>query len=336
MTYPPQQPGGHGQQGGGYGGYGQQPNPYGQSQQGPGQPQSGPQQQPGHPGGQPYGGQQPGTWPPQSGYPQSGPQQQPGHPAQQPPLWGQQDPYSPPARFEQQDPYQQQGGPQQYGQQDPYQQGGTQQFGQPEGYQQGGFGDQYGQPGGYQSFGGYTEQPPKKKKTGLIVGIAVGVVVVVGAAIGLVIGLSGDDQDKTDTAAPPAPPAVTSQGGGVPNTVPSRPRSTTPSTGSSGGTDAPAPGGTQSAQELFQAAAADFSSGDGSALAGLACRSLYNGGAVDIPKTDVQLTGAAQENGDTASVRYKATQGAKTANGTMTSKREAGVWCLVDAQADKQ
>ncbi|WP_326835883.1 hypothetical protein VSH64_13295 [Amycolatopsis rhabdoformis] len=335
MTYPPQQPGGYG----GAGGYGQQPDPYGQSRPGPGQPPSGPQQQPGYPGGQPFGGQQqPGTWPPQGGYPQSGPQQQPGYPAQQPPPFGQPDPrqQGAPGQFGQQDPYRQGGGTQQYPQQDPYQQGGTQQFGQPDAFQQGGFGDQYGQPGGYQSFGGYNEQPPKKKKTGLIVGIAIGAVVVVGGAIGLVIGLSGDDKGKTDTAAPPAPPAASSPGAGAPHTsAPTRP-STSGSTPSTGGADSPAPGGTQSAQELFQAAATDFTSGDGSALAGLACRSLYNGGAVDIPKTTIELTGAAQETGDTASVRYKATQGTRTANGTMTSKREAGVWCLVDAQADKQ
>jgi hypothetical protein len=313
MTYPPQQPGG-------YGGYGQQPDPYGQSQPGGGQPQ----QQPGYPGAQqPHGGQpyqqQPGAWgQPGGGFPPSGPQQQPAYP----PPFGQ----GP----------SQQGETQQFGQ--PGQPGATQQFGGPESNLPGGFGDQYGQPGGYHQWANYGEEPPKKKKTGLIIGIAVGVVVVVGAAIGLVIGLSGGDKATTNTAAPPAQPAPTSSRiGGVPaQPSTSAPNPSTGSTDSTGSADEPAPGGKQSAQELFEAAAADFSSGDGQGLATLACRSVYDGGAVQIDTTQIELTGAAQETGATASVRYKATKGAKTANGTMTSKREAGVWCLLDAQADKQ
>lgn len=160
--------------------------------------------------------------------------------------------------------------------------------------------------------------------------------VVVGGAVGLIIGLTGNDDNST-TAAPPASSAPQ-------NPAPSQPKSSSPTKPSSSGSapttgaggTGPAPGGKASSQELFQAAAADFSAGDGKALSTLACRSIYSGGAVDIQTIQVQLTGTAQENGDSATVRYTATQGTKTANGTMTSKRESGVWCLVDAQADKK
>lgn len=85
--------------------------------------------------------------------------------------------------FPQQGGYPQQGGqPGQYGQ--PY---GQQPYGQPDPYgQQGQYGQQYGQQGQYgqqpfgQPQGGYGE-PPKKKKTGLIVGLGGGAVVVIAA-----------------------------------------------------------------------------------------------------------------------------------------------------------
>jgi len=137
------------------GGYGQQPDPYGQ-QPGGQQPYGQPQQ-----GGQPYG-QQPGGWnqaPQSGGFPAAGqggyPQQQPGgYPQQQSDQFGQQ----------------------QYGQQP--------QYGQP-GQQPGQYGQQ---PGG--QFGGYGAEPPKKKKTGLIVGIAIAAVVLLGGGTGLVLWLT--------------------------------------------------------------------------------------------------------------------------------------------------
>ncbi|WP_020659735.1 hypothetical protein [Amycolatopsis benzoatilytica] len=110
-------------------------------------------QQPG--GQQPYGQPQQGGWnqgPASGGFPAAGAPGQGGYPQQ----------------------------PGQFGQQ-PGQQG---QFGQQPG-QPGQFGQQ---PGG--QFGGYGAEPPKKKKTGLIVGIAIGAVVVLGGGTGLVIWLT--------------------------------------------------------------------------------------------------------------------------------------------------
>jgi hypothetical protein len=142
MTYPPQQPGPHGQQPQPGGPYGQQP---------PQQPGWGQQPQPGY--GQPP---QPGYGQPQPGY---------GQPQQDP--FGQQGP--PSGGFQQQGPYGQQPGP--YGQQ-----------------------PGFGGPG----FGG---PPPKKSKTGLIIGVAAAVVLLVGGGITAAVLLSGDDSSSSSNTA---------------------------------------------------------------------------------------------------------------------------------------
>lgn len=112
-------------------------------------------QQPGQPG--PYPQQGPyGRQP--SGFPQSGPQQQPGYPgapAGQPDPWGRPQGYGAPA-----------------GQPDPW------------GPQPGAFG---------QFPGGGDFAPPKRKKTGLIIGIVAAVVVLVGGGVTALLLLTGGD-----------------------------------------------------------------------------------------------------------------------------------------------
>lgn len=298
MTYPPQQPGGWDQGG-------QPPNPYGQQ-----------------PGGQPpYGQSQQGGWN-QGGQPQSG-----GFPsAPGPGTPGQGGPY--------QGGYQQPGGPQQYGQQpDQYGQFGQQpgQFGQPgqPGQPGGPFGQQ---PGG--QFGGFGEEPPKKKKTGLIVGLAIGAVVLLGGATGLVIWLTGDSKD-TKTAAPASSsaPAAGPQSGG-----PSGSSSSSPTSSGSGSGDYPAASGAKpTSGELFQAASEAYNSSDTDGLYSMLCTSLTNGQkpTEKMPSgIHFELTSSPQENGDQATVKYHVTMASKTADGTLTALRQGGAWCLGKVSTD--
>ena len=118
---------------------------------------------------------------------------------QPPPGYGQQPPYGQPG-FGQQQPQGQPGS----GQQPPYGQPG---FGQPQGQQpqgQPGYGQQppYGQQGfGPQGYGQPYGAPPKKSKTGLIVGIAVVAVVVV---VGVVLLTTGVFSSSSDSGSTPA------------------------------------------------------------------------------------------------------------------------------------
>ncbi|HEX7305220.1 hypothetical protein [Lentzea sp.] len=146
-----------------------------------------PPQQPG-----PYGHQQPGHGqqpPPGYGQPQPGYGQQP----PPPPGYGQQQGYGPGP-----------GQPGPYGQPQPGQPG-------PYGQQQPGFG------------GGYGGPPPKKSKTGLVVGVVLGVLVLVGGGVTAAVLLTGDDEPKSSTAAAesgtnggdtPAPTSKSSSSGG--------------------------------------------------------------------------------------------------------------------------
>ncbi|MGW4401456.1 hypothetical protein ACWEHA_39680 [Amycolatopsis nivea] len=300
MTYPPQQPGGWDQGG-------QQPNPYG-----------------GQPGGQPqYGQPQQGGWnqggqPPQSGGFPAAPG--PGTPGQGGPYQG---------------GYPQQGGTQQFGQQpDQFGQFGQQpgQFGQP-----GQPGGQFGQqPGG--QFGGFGEEPPKKKKTGLIVGIAVAAVVVLGGATGLVIWLTGDSKKDDKTA---APPASSSAPAGPQSSGPSGSASSSPSTSSSGSGsgDYPAAAGAKpTSGELFQAASEAYNSSDTDGLFSMLCTSLTKGQKPTSEKMPsgihFELTGSPQESGDQATVKYHVTTSTKTADGTLTALRQGGAWCLGKVSTD--
>ncbi|WP_409180525.1 hypothetical protein F9C11_28990 [Amycolatopsis sp. VS8301801F10] len=308
MTYPPQQPGGWDQGG-------QQPNPYGQ--QPGGQPQYGQPQQ----GGWNQGGQ-PG--PQSGGFPAA-----PGTPGQGGPYQG---------------GYPQQGGPQQYGQQpDQFGQFGQQpgQFGQPG--QPGQFG-QPGQPGGQfgqqpgGQFGGFGEEPPKKKKTGLIVGLAIGAVVVLGGATGLVIWLTGDSKDSK-TAAPPASssaPAAGPQSSGPGGSSSSSPSSSS-SSGSSSGNYPAAAGAKATSGELFQAASEAYNSSDTDGLFSLLCTSLTKGQkpTEKMPSgIHFELTSSPQENGDQATVKYHVSMTSKTADGTLTALRQGGAWCLGKVSTD--
>ncbi|MGW7539184.1 hypothetical protein [Amycolatopsis sp. NPDC054798] len=300
MTYPPQQPGG----------YGQQPNPYGQQ-----------------PGGQPqYGQPQQGGWNQGGQQPQSG-----GFPAPGPGAPGPGGPY--------QGGYPQQGGSPQYGQQ-PDQFG---QFGQQPGQQPGQPG-QFGQPGGQfgqqpgGQFGGFGEEPPKKKKTGLIVGLAIGAVVVLGGATGLVIWLNSDSKDDK-TAAPPASssaPAAGPQSSGPGGSSSSSP-STSTSSGSGSG-DYPAASGAKSTPgELFQAASEAYNSSDTDGLFSMLCTSLTKGQKpTDKMPSGIhfELTGSPQESGDQATVKYHVTTPSKTADGTLTALRQGGAWCLGKVSTD--
>ncbi|WP_162834626.1 hypothetical protein [Amycolatopsis circi] len=283
------------------GGYGQQPNPYGQ--------------QPG--GQQPYGQPQQGGWN-QGGQPPQGPQSG-GFPSAPGPGGPGQGPY--------QGGYQQAGGPQQYGQQpDQFGQYGQQpdRFGQPGGP----FGQQ---PGG--QFGGFGEEPPKKKKTGLIVGIAIGAVVVLGGATGLVIWLTGDSKDNK-TAAPPA--SSSAPAAGPQSSGPSGSSSSSPSSSSSG--DSPAASGAKATSgELFQAASEAYNSSDTDGLYSMLCTSVTKGQkpTSKMPSgIHFELTGSPQENGDQATVKYHVTMSTKTADGTLTALREGGAWCLGKVSTD--
>ncbi len=282
-----------------------------------------PPQQPGGYGQDPYGQQ--------GGYPQSGPQPQQGYPGGQ--QYGQQGQYG-------QDPYGQQGG---YPQSGPQPQqgypGGTQQFGQPDAYgqQQDPYGQQQGGYSAYPQEGGYGE-PPKKKKTGLIVGIAIGAVVLIGGGTGLIIALNSGDDGKS--AAPAASSSSEAPKSSAPksSSSPSKSKSSSPSS-SSKPTDSsgPAPGGKPSAQEVFTAAASSYSSGDKKTFLDLICRSEDHadpGKPLDDLK--LEIIQPAKESGDTATGRYRATQGAKAAEGTITAAKESGTWCLKDIKADKK
>lgn len=161
-----------------------------------------PPQQPGQPGpyGQPYGNQ--GQWgqQPGGGYPQSGPQPQPGYPG---------------GGYPQTSPQPQPGYP-----------GATPQSGQPDPWGQ-------QQPGGYPGYpGGPGGEPPKKKKTGLIIGVVVGVLVLVGGGVTAIILLTGKDT-KNAAAQGPATSTVAS----APGSASSSPR--TASSGSGAGTSTP-------------------------------------------------------------------------------------------------
>jgi hypothetical protein len=164
MTNPPQ----GGEQQGDQPGWGRQPEQP-QQPEGPGSDQQWqPYAQPGY-GQQPYA---------QPGYGQQPPYGQPGY--GQPPAYGHpaQQPYG-------HQPYAQPGyGPPGYGQQ-PYGQPG---YAQP-GYPQPGYGQQpYGHPQYSEASYAPPGTPPKKRRTGLIVGLVAGVVVV--AALAVVLSLS--------------------------------------------------------------------------------------------------------------------------------------------------
>jgi hypothetical protein len=125
-----------------------------------------------------------GQQPPQHGY---GQQPQPGWGQQPQPGWGQQ---PQPGHGQQPGPY---GQPQQT----------------PFGQQGGGYPQQgpYGQQQGFGGYGGPGGQPPKKKNTGLIIGVIAAVVVLVGGGITAAVLLSGDSEPKTaapDVAAGPS------------------------------------------------------------------------------------------------------------------------------------
>ncbi len=271
-----------------------------------------PPQQPGGYGQDPYGQQ--------GGYPQSGPQPQQGYPGggqygQQPGQYGQ-DPYGQQGGYPQSGPQPQQGHP-----------GATQQFGQPDPYGQ--------QQGGYNAYpqeGGYGE-PPKEKKTGLIVGIAIGAVVLVGGGVtALVIALnSGDDNP---TAAPPASSSSAAPTGSASSSAPksstssTRSKSSSPSTSATKGSG-PAPLGKATPQEVAQAVIAAYNTGDGKTVAQSACRSVNTKDEVPIGKDiKMEATGDMQVSGDTAKQPAKVTQGSKTDSGNLNFKKESDLWCF--------
>ncbi|MFF0145858.1 hypothetical protein ATK36_1012 [Amycolatopsis sulphurea] len=314
MTYPPQQPGGWHQGG-------QQPNPYGR--QPGGQPQSG--GWPHAPGGQPgqlQPGPQPGGWnqggPQQPGWDPNAPQQpawDPNAPQQQQPGW---DPNAP-----QQTPGWDQGGQQ-----------------PPPGWQQPGQFPQQGwqQPGpGQPGFGEFGPQPPKKKKTGLIVGLAVGAVAVAGGVVALVISLSGDDSGKNDSASAPSSSAAPVQPGGPRSSAPGGSRSSAPSAGGTGNSPGAA-GGKASSGELFDAVAQAYNSSDGNAVFSMLCTSLTKGQQQPKdtlpPDVQFQLTGSPQDSGDQSTIRYRVTHSGKTNDGTLTGYRQSGSWCIGKVAAD--
>ncbi|MDI5979572.1 Twin-arginine translocation protein TatA [Amycolatopsis magusensis] len=170
--------------------------------------------------GQPYG-EQPDPYG-QGGYGQPGQPQSGGFPQQGQP-YGQQQPGYDPYGQQQQQPYGQQP---QYGQQQP----GYDQYGQTQQYQ--------GYPQGGDGFGG---PPPKKSKTGLLIGLAAGLVVLIAVGItGFVAPgffLSKDEPTAAGQTSSEAP-APSSQ---KPSSEPSsrRPSADKPSSSSK-----PAPGGT--------------------------------------------------------------------------------------------
>ena len=167
-----------------------------------------PPQQPGPYGQQPQPGGPYGQQPPQQ--PGYGQQPQPGYGQQPPPGYSQQ--------------------PGQYGQpqQDPFGQQGPQSGGFPQqGYGQPQPG--YGQQPGYGGPGGFGGPPPKKSKTGLIIGVVIGVLVLVGGGITAAVLLSGNSSSNNTASSDTNTPTNGSQ----PTNGSTKP--TTPSKGSSGG-----------------------------------------------------------------------------------------------------
>jgi len=285
------------------GGYGQQPEGYGQ------QPD---------PYGQQYG------QPQQGGYPPSGPQQQPGYGGTQ--QFGQPGPYQ--QGYPQTGPQPQQGGygyDQQapYGQQDPYAQQG--QYGQ------------YDQQQGYG--GGFDENPPPKKKTGLIIGIAAGAVVLVGAGVGLAIGLSGGDD--TPAAAPPASSsaATTTPPKSAPSTKSSpTTKSSAPKTSGSSSAGGPAPGGKPESKALFDAVATAYNKKDAKGLEDMVCRSLYKPGIVGEITDDnnVTIDGAPKDSGNASTAHWTNKIGDQSVSGSFNAAKESGLWCYTGSKKDGQ
>ena len=128
------------------------------------------------------------TYPPQGGSQPGmpGPYVQPGQPYGQPQPGG----YGQPGQYGQPGPY---GPPQQPGQYGPP----GPPYGQP---QPGQYGQPYGQPYGGTPYGQQPYGPPKKSRTGLVVGLVVLAVVVIAAAILLPILLSSTRLDPSATA----------------------------------------------------------------------------------------------------------------------------------------
>ncbi|MEV6879222.1 hypothetical protein [Amycolatopsis sp. NPDC051128] len=282
------------------GGYGQQPGPYGRPQQPGGHPQSGAQPQPGYGGTQQFGQPDPYGGTQQFGQPgpYGGPQQ-----GGYPPQTG---------------PQPQQGHPQ-YGQQDPW--GQQQGFGGNDPYGGGGFGD---------------APPPKKKKTGLIVGIAIGAVVLVGGGVtALVLALNGDDGNTAAPAANSSSPAPTS----APKTSPSKPKTTSPTSPSTKSTkpgSGPAPGGKPSSQELFDSVVDAYNTKNAKNLDATVCRSVHKDGSVGevTGEISVKLDGAPQDAGTTSTVHWTNSVNGQTSTGVFTGRNESGLWCLIDVKKD--
>jgi hypothetical protein len=280
----------------------------------------------------PYG-QQPGSYGPQPGgaFPPSGPQHQHGYqsetrqdgqPGQYGQSWGQQgwqnafgaDP----------------GGTQQFPHSDPY--------GQPQdsyGQQQTGY-DPYGQQSGFSDGG-----PPRKKKTGLIAGIAIAAVLVVGGVVALIVVNSGSNSTEqaqvpaSGVAPPPSnAPATTSQSkpSASRSPKPTSPSSSPSSPSSSAAGSGPAPGGKADVHELATAVVAAYNAGDGKGVAKTVCRSLSPQDQVTIkPGLHVTASGGVTQTGQTAKMPIKATLNGQTDFGFVGFKQESGLWCFTGA-----
>lgn len=254
--------------------------------------------------GQPYGSQ-PG-W-------QPGPQGQGGYPQQSPP-YGQQYPQQgqyPPSGGMGQQPHP---GPGQYGQQPPMGGGGM----------GGGMGGGFGGPG---------PQPPKKSKTGLMVGIIVAVVAIAAFAVTAFVApgflLSEDKGGTAATSENSGEGTGGDEGGGD-----------TGGGGEGGDSGGGDDSGGSDATALINQIVQGFQNKDSATLDGLVCPGSepaihgYTEEAEFVQEFELQ--GEVQESGDTATAKAHAVlnNGEETAEGvvTLTVANKGGSWCWDDME----
>lgn len=277
------------------------------------------------------------TYPPQQPgpYGQGGPGQPPsgGFPGQRPPGYG------PPPGGPQHGGPPPQYGQGQYGQEyGQGQYGGTAQFGQPDPYGPGGgFGDPYGQ-----RPGGFGQEPPKKSKTGLIIGLVVAVLAV--AALGITGFVApgfflGDDEDQqatnvgnsSQTSQQPAPSGAS----GIPKpSIQPGPASSAPP-----GEPSSAPGGSSNPAEaaavkdVAEDAASAFNDRDTDGLKEVSCdpSKINEEDMKQIPPdAKMEIVGEPTVTGETAKVKATFTAKGKSQTDDLDLKKQDGRWCIGD------
>ncbi|GHF88606.1 hypothetical protein FHX82_001206 [Amycolatopsis bartoniae] len=194
---------------------------------------------------------------------------------------------------------------------------------QPYQYQQGQYPQQ---PGGYPGYPGFPGgQPPRRNRTGLIVGVVIGVLVIVGGGITAAVLLSGGD---SKTSASPAP-----------STQPSRPSATASSkSASSRSSTAAASGGIgKSTPDALEQAIIDaYNNRDSDAFQPLSCTPISDSEMQQIRTTMDQIPAQVtysevsppQVTGSSGTLTLQASASGTSKSFQLPISSTSGNWCM--------